>query len=145
MTGKRFWIAHVRGANFKLLREKGFITFYPSLDDYVFLEQSDEHAKFLRKQIELGLAFVRGKEGYSTVSEEDVKRMSGVIEDKIGVGARILVVEGFGTSLEGEVLAVGEDGRSLICELKGWNRNYRVKIDRQDVVENPNEDLTNSP
>lgn len=141
---KRFWIAHARGPNFTKLREKGFTTFYPSMDDYVFLEVKPENEKLLRKQTELGVAFLKEREQYVTIDNSQMLRMFVTTSAKIGKGAEILAVEGSGSNLEGIVLEVSDDGEQLKCSLRGYNRTYEVWLDRLEVVEKP-KDATDGP
>lgn len=125
-------IAHARGCDFGKLREKGFLTLYPMIDDYVFLEDKPENQKYLRKQSELGVFFLRKGGKYQTVSRKEIDQMCKQTTDRIVPKAEILVVSGFGANLEGKVIAV--EGNQLHCELQGLKRVYNVVIDRQDVV-----------
>lgn len=133
--GKKFWIAHARGPNFPKLREKGFTTFYPTMDDYVFLEVKPENEKFLRKQTELGVAFLKEREQYVTVDNTQMLRMCSATIDQIKEGTEILVVVGYGANLEGRVEEISSDGQSLRCLLQGFSRTYDVWLDRLEVVE----------
>lgn len=135
----RFWIAHARGCDFAKLREKGFVTLYPSIDDYVFLEASDKNLRLLRKQTELGVYFLRKGGEYVTVPQKEIDRMFEKTVDRIGKGAEILVVSGFGANLTGTVTEAEEN--RLRCELQGFNRTYDVWIDRLDVVIKPEEEV----
>jgi len=140
---KRFYVAHVRGANFQRLREKGFVTYYPSMDDYVFLEKTPANEKLLRKQLELGVYFLKVKDKLTTINYTEMLRMFATTVAKIKVNAKILVVVGYGSNLEGTVLEV--DGQRLRVELFGYRRNFEVWLDQLEVVEKTTEDLTKSP
>jgi len=130
---KRFWVAHARGCDFASLRAKGFLTLYPAVDDYVFLEMLDENRKFLKKQLELGIAFLRKKETYVTVSEAEIKGMSQGGSNSFSEGEQILVVSGPGEGLDGIVKEVRPEGK-LLCELQGFKRTYDLEVDQQDLI-----------
>jgi hypothetical protein len=135
MTTK-YWVAHCRGPNFRKLRERGFLTFYPDIDDYVFLRCLPANEKLLRKQTELGVAFLKAREAYTQVTEADILRMtSRTTTRKVALGAQILVTEGFGSNLEGTVLETDEAGLKVRCDLVGFNRHYDVWLDLQEIVE----------
>lgn len=133
-TDTRYWVAHVRGANFEKLRERGFLTFYPTLDDYVCLKVSEENRKLLTKQTELGVFFLKQKGEYTTISTSEMLNWFTQTEAKIDVGADILVVAGYGSNLDGKVLEISEDNRRLYVELYGLTRTYPVWVDRLEVV-----------
>lgn len=131
----RYWVAHARGPNFMRLRERGFLTFFPEMDDYVFLECKPGNEKLLRKQTELCVAFLKARERYITVTGTEIKMMFGQTKAKIEVGANVLVVTGHGSNLEGIVLEVDDEKDLAFCELKGFNRSYRIWVDRMELVE----------
>lgn len=129
---KRFYVAHTRGPDFARLRSLGFRTFYPALDDYVFLEDKPEHLPLLRKQTELGLAYVKDKKGYVTVSEAEVNRIDEGTTERMEVGTVILAVDGPGSNLTGEIL--DENETEVFVRLKGYNRVYEIWTDKQHIV-----------
>lgn len=129
---KRFFTAHTRGPNFEYLKKKGFTVLFPVVDDYVFLEDRKDLLPLLKKQTELCVYFLRDRNGYVTVSEEEVMAMRACSTDKIEVGALIKVVAGPYENLEGTVLE--EKGEAYLCKLSGFNREYEVEVSRLDLV-----------
>jgi hypothetical protein len=135
-TEKEYWVAHCRGPNFWRLRERGFLTLYPDIDDYVFLECTLPHERLLRKQLELGVSFLKAREGYVKITGADIAQMiKRTITEKLAVGASILVTEGYGSNLEGTITEIDDEGRRVRCDLVGFNRHYDVWIDRHELVE----------
>jgi len=136
----RYYIAHARGCSFEFLRKQGFVTFYPTMDDYVFLPTKPENERLLRKQTELCVAFMKKAGQYRTISQKELDAMAGQTVNKISVADRILVVQGFAANLTGVVLE--EYGTTLKVDLEGWNRNYTVEIDKMDAVPEPPKEVT---
>lgn len=130
--GKLYFVGHTRGPDFNRLRALGFLTFYPTLDDYVFLEDKPEHLPLLRKQTELGLAFVKNRKGLIKVTEEEINRIQKGTTEKLGIGAKVLAVEGPAANLEGEVL--DESDLELFICFKGYQQDYTLWCDRQHIV-----------
>jgi len=132
---KTYWIAHVRGPNYSLLKKKGFLVLYPDVDDYVFLEVKDENKKYLKKQLELAIAFLKNKTKLVTCTQAEVDRMVRATSRKsIAIGTAIKVISGFCENMDGVVTGVVDDSQ-VEARLKGYNRNYDVVVDRLDVVE----------
>lgn len=130
---KRFWIAHARGPNFSLLRDRGFVTFYPTMDDYVFLEVSEQNEKLLRKQSELCVAFVKDKKGkLQTVSQAELDRMRQKSTAGIEPGSMVLSVDGIASNLEGIVKAVKDNIVQVV--FNGLSRVYDLEVDAQTLV-----------
>jgi len=140
ISAARYWVAHTRGPDFNKLRDRGFITFYPAMDDYVFLEVSEKNERLLRKQTELCVAFLKAKEDYSTVSYRDMMRMFTKTLSPIDKGARILAVVGVASGLDGEVLEVRNGGEKFLCAMQGFNRVYERELDRLEIVEKKADD-----
>lgn len=130
---KHYWLAHCRGPNFDQLKRKGFLTFYPTVDDYVFLEVKEENKRLTRQQAELGVLFLRANNALVEVNEDEVLKMSGKTVDQIKLGAEIKVLIGPCENLEGRVVEVNTEGK-YICELKGWNRTYLKSLNREEIV-----------
>lgn len=129
---RNFWIAHVRGPNFEQLKKKGFLVLYPEIDDYVFLEVNPDNLQHLRKQLQLGVSFLRSKKELVKVTEADIDKMKKVTTDRIEVGAAIEVIAGFAEALEGKILEVNE--ATVLCELQGYKRTYTVEVNKLDVA-----------
>lgn len=131
---KTYWVGQSRGADFKDLKAKGFLVFYPALDDYVFLEDTEENKKLLTKQEELRVKFLRqhnsGK--LQKVTEKDLQSMIVTTQDILLEGQDISVVEGYCQGLDGKV--VSRDGDNLTCELQGYRRVYTVILTTIQVV-----------
>jgi len=130
---KNYWVCHVRGPNFEQLRRKGFVVLYPAMDDYVFLEASPANLPLLKRQTELGVSFLKHRNKLSTVTQEEIDRMTQVTTDLVMVGSKIEVISGFAENLNGVVLEIGE--KELLCELDGYKRKYTVWVDKLDLVE----------
>jgi len=129
---KNFWVAHVRGADFDQLKKTGFLTFFPSLDDYVFLEVKEENQHLLRRQSELNIHFLKKGSDYTTVEETELDYMTQETKGKIIEGTDIQVVKGYCANLDGIVLEVEEE--LARCYLNGYNRKYKVELDISDIV-----------
>jgi len=132
---KEYWIAHVRGPNYAILKKKGFLVLYPDVDDYVFLEVKEENKKYLKKQLELAIAFLKNKSKLVTCTQAEVDRMvESTSRKRISAGTAIKVISGFCENMDGVVTGEAEDGK-VAARLKGYNRDYDVVVDRLDVVE----------
>jgi hypothetical protein len=127
-----YWVAHARGCNFAQLRRLGFTAFYPAMDDYVFLEVNQQNEKYLRKQSELGIAYLKKKGTPVTITQKELEAMAGQTVDKIEVGKRALAVQGFAEHLSGEVLEV--IGNKVRMLFDGYKQKYNVEVDIQDLV-----------
>jgi len=135
---KQYWVAHVRGPYFERLRRLGFVVLYPAVDDYVFLEATDDNKKIVAQQQDLGVFFLRAGRKMKTVSEEELADIKQKTTERLEVGASIIVVAGYCEALEGEITDEGE--QKVKCMLEGWNRQYHVWLDRLEVAAR---DLTN--
>lgn len=132
---KQYWIAHVRGPNYSVLKKKGFLVLYPDVDDYVFLEVKESNKKYLKKQLELAIAFLKNKTKLVTCTQEEVDRMiQATSRTSIAIGTAIKVISGFCENMDGVVTGVPDEGK-VEARLKGYNRDYDVVVDRLDVVE----------
>jgi len=132
---KEYWIAHVRGPNYSTLKKKGFLVLYPDVDDYVFLEVKEENKKYLKKQLELAIAFLKNKSKLVTCTQAEVDLMvQSTSRKRISAGTAIKVISGFCENMDGVVTGEAEDGK-VAARLKGYNRDYDVVVDRLDVVE----------
>lgn len=127
-----YYVAHARGCNFEQLRKIGFTTFYPAMDDYVFLEVTPQNEKYLRKQSDLGIAYLKKKGVPVTITQKEVEAMAGQTVDKIGVGDGVLAVQGFAEHLSGTVEEV--NGTKVRVVFKGYHQNYDVWVDVMDLV-----------
>lgn len=129
---KRFWVAHVRGAEFPRLVKLGFLVFYPEIDDYVFLEVKDENEKLLRKQNEFGVHFLRKKKVLATVTEREIQQMKKETKDELLPETEVEVVSGYAANMKGKVVEVLEG--KYRCLLNGWRRTYEVLLERTDLA-----------
>lgn len=131
---KQYYVGLARGADFKDLKARGFTVFYPVLDDYVFLEVTDENKKLLTKQDELKVKFLRDQNSRTIqqVTEKELSAMVMTTQDILVEGQDISVVEGFGTGLEGKIFS--RDGEALTCDLYGYKRVFRVVLTTIQVV-----------
>ena len=87
-----YWIFHVRGASFDLLKKEGFLTLYPMSDDYVFLEATKPNQKYVRRQAELGIAILKDNKGPVLVTKEEVDRMMDTVYNKIKEGLKVIIL-----------------------------------------------------
>lgn len=129
---KQFWCAHVRGPYFDRLRKLGFVVLYPAVDDYVFLEVSDENRKLVSRQQDLGIFFLKRGRRLQTISEAELENIQERTTEKLEIGAPIIVVGGYCEALEGKIM--DENGQKVRCELQGYTRTYDVWIDKLDVA-----------
>lgn len=132
MDSSRYYVGHVRGADFEALRKAGFVVFHPTMDDYVFLEVVDRNLPLLRRQAELGVSFLKSGSKYETVSRQELEEMANTTLDQIKIGCKIKVLQGFCENMEGVVTTV--DGDKLHCVLKGYKREYEQDLLKTDVV-----------
>jgi transcription antitermination factor NusG len=125
-------VAHSRGCDFQQLRDFGFVVFYPASDDYVFLEDTDQAEKLMRRQQELGLAFLKEGESWTFVTEAEIDVMRKAVGDGIVVGGKISVVSGPGANLSGVITDVQGDRLRVI--LDGMTRKFDIWVDRLELV-----------
>jgi len=132
-TDRKYWVAHVRGPNYDLLRKRGFTVLYPDVDDYVFLEVNKPNEKLLKRQLELCVAFLKKHGKMQTITEAELRLMAKTTTlDILAENTPIEVINGYCENLEGRVLEImGDQIKAL---LKGYNRSYEVVINRLDVV-----------
>lgn len=128
----RYYVCHVRGGDHSRLRLEGFVSFHPMLDDYVFLEKASNSDKLLRRQSDLGIHCLRENGSYVTVSEGELSLMRGETTNLIEEGSEILVVQGYCSNLEGQVLTL--EGDQAKCRLRGYNSHYNVTLPVGDLV-----------
>lgn len=132
---KEYWIAHVRGPNYEILKKKGFLVLYPDVDDYVFLEVNEKNKKYHKRQLELAIAFLKNKSKLLTVTEEEVQRMvEATSRETIAVGTPIKVISGYCESLDGVVTGIVNESQ-VEAKLNGYNRQYEVVVNKLDLVE----------
>jgi hypothetical protein len=129
---KRFYVAHARGPDFNQLRKLGFVHFYPILDDYVFLEVCDENKRYLTKQSELGIHFVKDHDDRMTISAAELDEMTRTTRSTIQPDTSVSVIIGYCEGLEGIVKQI--EGDQVMCTLQGYNREYHVTLNISDVV-----------
>lgn len=133
-TGKFYWVALARGADFERLRKEGFTVFYPMIDDYVFLEACDDNKKLIDRTEELKVKFIKSKGGKSiqTVRESELKGLQGSVEDGLVPGIKVRVVEGYCQNLDGVI--INRIGQELECEVSGYKRKFRATLTTMQVV-----------
>lgn len=130
-----YWLAHVRGADYKKLRDKGFVVLYPTVDDYVFLAETEENKKLLRKQGELMVHFLRHAGKYVTITEKELDRMRSNQKMVPEVGDEIKVISGVAENLEGTVVEV--NGTKLKANVRGFKRVFEMELDFMEVTKLP--------
>lgn len=131
---KHFWVASARGADFTRLKKLGFLIFYPAMDDYVFLEESDHNKKWLSRQEDLHVRFLRDRHGksYQTVTEAELGKMGRTVENALVEGAEIEVVDGYCQYLDGVIRE--RVGQHVKCELRGFKKIFHVDLEVGQVV-----------
>lgn len=134
-----FWVAHARGCDFSHLKDLGFTLLYPKMDDYVFLEVSEDNRKFLKKQAELSISFLKDKSGYNTITQAELDAMYQASESKFSKGDKVYAVSGFASGLRGEIVKVLESSCEVI--LQGYRRKYEVQVDKIDLVKELHEEI----
>lgn len=127
-----YWVAHSRGADFADLDKKGFLTFYPMMDDYVFLEVGEKNKKWLVKQEELRVRFVKRGKDFAEVSSKSLLGLYSSTTDRVSPGMTVTVVKGYCESLTGIVR--GREGDLVKVDLKGYKRVYSVELPLKQVV-----------
>ncbi len=133
-SGRRneFWVAQVRGANFDELHRRGFLTFFPAVDDYAFLPVSDKNRRLTDCEEELQIEFLRVSDCLQTVTRAELAGMSHAAGERLRAGSRIVVVRGACEGLSGKVVKILGD--ELLCEVEGYQRFYERTLLRTDVV-----------
>ena len=108
------------------------MTFYPALDDYVFLEATPENESLRKQQGRLSISFVKAGAKFQTVSQDELDRMKFAANQDFTVGQKIEGVQGLPANLTGEILEIS--GAKLFVRLEGFRRTYEVWVDQQEVV-----------
>lgn len=129
---KKFFVAHARGCDFERLKRIGFVVFYPVLDDYVFLEDAPSNQKWLTKQAELGVSYLKKGNEYVRVTEEELVPLGLGTTERIKLGSEIRVLVGYCEGMEGMI--EGIEGDKLKVRLKGWKRDYVAEVSITEVV-----------
>lgn len=130
-AGDKYWVASCRGCDFAQLERAGFRTFYPAIDDYVFLKECPENRHLLQKQDELHIKFLRSKRVFNVVTEEELALMDASSKDDLVAGCKVVVIDGPHSGLEGEILS--REGEILHCVVKGWRRSFNVELQASQV------------
>ncbi len=121
-AAKRYWVAHVQGADLAGLKEMGFVVLTPFLEDYVFLQVSDENAELIQPASRQGLEFLLSRNVMAEVTGRELARMVAKTTGRLKAGLRIRVVTGEVAGLEGEVLEIVDDAAR--CALESYHRVY---------------------
>jgi hypothetical protein len=126
-----YWAGHARGPDFNQLRKLGFTTLYPRMDDYIFLQVTPANKRLLRKQGELGVAFLRKNEQYITVTEDDLERLKQEAVKTIEPGSQVLVTTGIGANMRATVNNT-EEGKVHVT-LHGYRRTWDAWVEPTEV------------
>lgn len=130
----RYWVAHSLGADFSALERVGFTTFYPSVDDYAFLEACPGNRRLLKREERLCIEFLRGARGeFLTVGEDEVEAMAKATVRAIVAGARVRAVRGVAEGLEGEVLEEVSP-MAVRVRVEGYSMEFDLVLDRSELV-----------
>lgn len=129
-----YYVALARGADFRVLKARGFTVFYPLLDDYVFLEVSDDNKKLLNKQEELCVKFLRDKsgKGIQTVTGKELNRMTQTTQKSLVPGQDITVVDGSFIGMDGKITSL--EGDNITCKVVGYRKTYQVILTAVQIV-----------
>lgn len=130
METKLYWLAQVRGADFANLHRLGFITLFPTSDDYAFLEAIEANRKLVNRQLQLGLEFLTAAGKLATITQAELDQMGAHTPVGLQIGHRVSITDGIYANLEGEVATLGA---SLTVCLRGWSRTYVVQVSRTQV------------
>lgn len=143
---KRYWVGHVRGPDFAALQKKGFVTLFPTMDDYVFLEAVSHNLGLLRNESSLGVKFIRKPKSsaLATVTEEELNTMRKVTRSFLQVGAKVEAVAGAAEGLQGELLELLPEERAMV-RFQGLKRVFEVEVALMDLVELEKKDEPGSP
>lgn len=133
-----YWVAQARSPDFQDLTDRGFVTFYPMVDDYVFLEAKDENRALTRKETDLNVSFLREEKKLITITEAELEPMRASTRDRIKVGTNILVVRGHCESLDGVVKKFLPEGQVEVL-LDGLYHEYREVLYLTDIVRKDDE------
>lgn len=128
----KYYVAHARGVDFVDLQRKGFLTFHPMMDDYVFLKVSEDNKQWLSKQEELRVKFLRQGREYTTVTEASLEGLYRSTVSKVQEGSEVTVVVGYCEGLSGVVTK--REGDQLVCDLVGYRRHFVVDVGLNQVV-----------
>jgi transcription antitermination factor NusG len=129
---KIYYVAQTGAPDFEELTRKGFITFYPTVDDYVFLEVTNRNEPLLRQEVRLDITFLRKDDMLVTVTDDELEPMRRSTVDQIMVGAQILVVRGYCEGLDGVVTEI--KGQKCKVMLDGLYHEYAVEVALTDIV-----------
>lgn len=129
---QKYWVGHARGVDFEDLQRKGFLTFQPMMDDYVFLLVNEENKQWLSRQEELRIKFLRQGKDLTTVTESSLAGLFRSTTSKVQEGTEVTVVVGYCEGLSGVVMK--RDGDQLVCDLVGYRRHFVVDIGLNQVV-----------
>lgn len=129
---KRYYVAHTGAPDFEALTEKGFLTFFPTVDDYVFLEVTPANEPLLKQESRLDITFMKNKDVLVTVSEAELDPMRNATVNQLMVGTQILVVRGYCEGLGGVVTKI--DGQVCEVVLDGLYHEYAVQVAMTDIV-----------
>jgi len=129
-----YYVAHTRGPDFDKLKDRGFLTLYPGVDDYVFLPDKEKYKFLLAKERELGLLFLRDRnEHLEKITEKELKGFLEKAQGSIEIGTQVEILVGLGRGLRGEVIGNTEDGK-LKVKAKGFRETYDLEVSSLEIA-----------
>ena len=129
---RKYYVAQTGAPDFEELTRKGFITFYPTVDDYVFLEVTDKNESLTRQEATFDIEFLRAGDKLVTVTDVELEPMRRSTVDQLMVGTQITVVRGYCEGLDGVVTEI--DGQQCKVMLDGLYHEYAVEVAMTDIV-----------
>jgi hypothetical protein len=128
----RYFVAHVRGADYQYLRQVGFVCWESTIDDYAFLPDTPEHRHLLKQELSLKVFFLKVDDQHATISEDEFQHFKAQAIGSLQPGTPIVVVNGPYANLHGVITAV--NGDTYTCTLESYHKRYVVDLTIFDLV-----------
>lgn len=125
MNEPRYWVCHVRGAEFSTLTKLGFIHFYPTEDSYAYLQIATQNLKLLTTP---GLKFLSHKGTLVEISHQEIQKMRDATTGMLVAGVLVEGVTGTYAGLMGTVMHVSEKSAVVQWQLKTSTRVDEVSL-----------------
>jgi len=129
---KLYWVAEIKGRNWKRLKDMGFVVLRPAVSDYVFIEQSEENQKWWKKQDELGIKMLHAGKKPMIVREQEVQQYRASLKAIFTVGSKVTSSLPELTNLDGTVIENGAG--TCLVHFQGWRRQYERIVSWEDLL-----------